>query len=283
MRIIAIAAAAIQLFAIIQISTAQAQTQQAPLTPRAAKIKAIPRLTTGRPTTSTGTADLLFSPVFLAKDDRDLSCSSTNYCGDRPAWPMEISVEVTNTGTAPSPAVRAVVRVNPGRQYPVTIPPLYPKTSYTIKVKHDFRTLRQTEVRAEIDPEHKVFSNENLSNILSMNIREAKPDLEISSFFAENRYVLQTAKFSITVTNTGPVRSDHPTTLKAVFVNSRAGTKNFEIPQLKPGQQYIVTTRHKYRAKGKKKINLLLDPDNTIDEINEGNNVSMQEFRIVYP
>jgi hypothetical protein len=52
--------------------------------------------------------------------------------------------------------------------------------------------------------------------------------------------------------NTGPVRSDRPTTLKALFVNSRAGTKVFEIPQLKPGRRRTLTTSHRYRAKGKK-------------------------------
>jgi subtilase family serine protease len=282
MRTLTIAVAAIQMFAVMQISGALAQTPRVLVPSKAARIKPV-----GQPAakidTPTGTADLLIGPVYLSKEDRDLSCSSTSYCGDRPAWPMEISMEVTNQGNAASPAVPAVVRVKPGRDYRVTIPPLYPKTSYTIKVEHDFKTLRLTDVQVEIDPDHRVFSNENLSNILEMNIREAKPDLVISSFFAENRFVLQTAKFSITVTNAGVVRSDHPATLKAVFVKSRAGTKTFEIPQLKPGQSYTVKTSHKYRSKGTKKINLLIDPENAIDESNEGNNVSMQKFHIVYP
>jgi subtilase family serine protease len=282
MRTLAIAVAAIQMFAVIQIPGALAQPPKAALTSKTVKTKAMAQ-PTAPADAETGSADLLLGPVFLAKNDRDLSCSSTSFCGDRPAWPMEISAEVTNHGTAPSPAVTAVVRVDPGRNYRVTVPPLFPKTSYTIKVEHDFRTLSLTEVRVEIDPEHKVFSNENLSNILQMEIREAKPDLVITSFYAENRYVLQTAKFSITVTNAGVVQSDRPTTLKAVFVNSRAGTKTFEIPSLKPGQRHTVTTSHKYRSKGGKKINLLLDPDNTVVESNEGNNTSLQEFRIIYP
>lgn len=234
--------------------------------------------------TSSGKAELIPGPVVLEPHRPELRCSSTDTtCGDRPAWPLEISMQVTNRGTAPSPQVKAQVRVTPGRDYQVNIPPLYPGSSYDLLVTHNFNTLGHTEVRVEIDPDHRVFSYTNLSNILQMEIRPAKAELVISSFRADNRYVLQTAQFSVVVTNTGAVRSERTTTLKAVFVNSRAGTKTLEVPMLRPGESHTLTMSHKYRSKGGKQINLILDPENKIDEIDEGNNTSIQTFNIIYP
>jgi len=234
-----------------------------------------------------GQPDLLIGPVWLAKDKEGLRCnSSQTTCGDRPAWPMEIRAEVSNRGTGPSQAVKAQVRVTPGKNYTIEIPPLYPGTQFVITQEHDFRQLGSTEVRVEIDPEQRLQAYggyHDLSNILHMVIRPAKPDLVISSFSADNRYVLQTTKFSFTITNTGPVYCDYPFKLKAEFVDSRAGTKMFDIPALGPGMSHTITTSHKYRSKGKKQISLLVDPESKISEIDEKNNVQLMEFRIVYP
>jgi len=234
-----------------------------------------------------GTPGLAFEPVWLAKSSEALRCSSTQTtCGDRPAWPMEVSMEVINKGTAPSPKVKGVIRITPGREYPVEVPPLYPGSSFTLRVEHNFSRLGHTEVRVELDPEHRapgIFQYDNYSNILQMEIRPAKPDLVISSTSADNRYVLQTAKFSFTISNTGAVSTGYPFKLKAEFVDSRAGTKMFDVPELRPGESHTVTTSHKYRAKGKKTINLLVDPESKIVEVNEKNNSKLMEFRIVYP
>jgi len=57
----------------------------------------------------------------------------------------------------------------------------------------------------------------------------------------------------------------------------------FDVPELRSGESHIGTTSHKYRAKGKQQINLLVDQESRTDEVNEKNNSKLMEFRIVYP
>jgi len=272
-------------FALTLASSAWAEQSRPLLVPKLDRSKAVQQHPSDdQPADTPG---LAFEPVWLAKNNEALRCSSTQTtCGDRPAWPMEVSMEVINKGTAPSPKVKGVIRITPGREYPVEVPPLYPGSSFTLRVEHNFSRIGHTEVRVELDPEHRtpdIFKYDSFSNILQMEIRPAKPDLVISSTSADNRYVLQTAKFSFTISNTGTVATGYPFKLKAEFVDSRAGTKMFDVPELRPGQSHTVTASHKYRAKGKKKINLLVDPESKIDEVNEKNNAKLMEFRIVYP
>ncbi len=200
-------------------------------------------------------------------------------------WPtaggkMGVTLKVTNIGQADAPASTLAIKYgnHPPQTWPV--PLLQPGKHYSIMDKKQVPGAGYYMITGYADHSKAVTESDETNNTVFKKVKVKAPELKftLAKVNKASVYVQQEVKIYGTVKNTGKIPAG-PFKIQANFQPCKGIAQGYRIKNvsgLGVGKTVDFAFKHRFACLGSKSNYVLLDPDNTVMEENEKNNITLK-------
>lgn len=164
------------------------------------------------------------------------------------------------------------------------VPPIYPGTQAVIEHSYTIEGAGYYNYWAWVNKDRKTPEDDKSYNDLGspqpIEILKKFVDLKIGFIDLPTKAtIVSKTKVEACVNNIGTTVSQ-PTRAMLHFVDSRAGTKYYEIPALMPNESKCVSYAHRYGKAGKKEVRGSVDFDRKTQDTDLSNNAAQFHFKV---